>query len=205
MTSFVRTLASYLYTYIDNQGQCVYCGEPEECTDHFVPVSKFKEEIFHDGFFVLPSCTECNQIAWAHKFRTVHERQAFIHYKIKKKYAKLLRMPNWTEHEIGEMGCNAQTMIRVNLEKRNWVRERLQWTLERNFAHVFVAAVLSESGASGRDFAKTSAERRRIRKKGQKHYPFIGEKKEVNREFALNLVREFGEVEALKVLKEVKK
>lgn len=199
-------LAGDFYSSVDNNGVCVYCGDPATCLDHFVPISKVYHENSDYGLFLLPACTECNCMASAGLFETVADKQRDIKGKIKHQYRRLLKMPNWTEQEIGEMGCVMQLKIRADLTKKEWIKSRLSWTMERNFAAAFIAAIRSGLKDSGKGIVENPVGKMHTSKKDEELSlcTEIRREKKLNREFTLAVLREFGAEEGRLILKEVK-
>lgn len=77
--------------------------------------------------WVVPACIECNTLIGASLFATIAERRAFAHTKIRKKYASYLRVPNWSQDDLDEMGPEAQREIIAAVKVRDWVKTRLRW------------------------------------------------------------------------------
>ena len=117
-----RTLENCIEWCNDN-GTCVYCGEPEEHREHVVPR--------HTGLptFVVPACAECNLVAGGNVFPGIIEKQEFIRDRIKKRYGKLLRMPEWDDQEISELKGRLRRHVEGCSIAAKWVKSRLAWEM----------------------------------------------------------------------------
>lgn len=115
---------------------CTYCGLPADSVDHVVPRHLLERadaagldlfRVFRMQRWTVPACRECNSIIGARIFKTLAERRAAAHKGIRKKYAALLRIPDWSEDDLAEMGPRAREDIRHAIRARDGVRERLRW------------------------------------------------------------------------------
>lgn len=103
---------------------CVYCGEVAEEVEHVVPRCS--------GFltWTVPACGECNRIASGNVFESFADKRAFIKSGISMRHAKVLRMPEWDEEEIREMGPTLQKDIRRHKRAREIVLQRMRFEVE---------------------------------------------------------------------------
>jgi hypothetical protein len=120
--------------YVDHV--CVYCGVIADTVDHVVPkwllnraegMNLDLSKLFRLKRWEVPACRECNSSLGNRIFPTLAERRKAVKQGIRRRYRKILRVPNWTEEELAEMGPNAQREIRRAIAQRDWVRERLAW------------------------------------------------------------------------------
>jgi hypothetical protein len=114
-------------------------------TDHFVPLSVVQMlagcgEIV-TGKFLLPSCGECNAIASDNPFRTVAAKRRFIHAKLRKKYRRVLAMPDWSEDEREELGWTLRTSVDAGMAQKNVLEQRLAWRNTSNSTFVDIAKI----------------------------------------------------------------
>lgn len=148
---------------------CVYCGEIADTIDHVVPrhllerageIGLDLSEIFRFRDWVLPACRECNGFIGSRVFKTLVERRACAHATIRRKYAAYLRIPDWDEEELAEMGRIAQHDIRFGLAVRDRTRSRLAWTGTRDVDLLPVYGLIRRvyAAPSGADSEKTSNE-----------------------------------------------
>ncbi len=114
-----------------NVKPCVYCGEPANSRDHFIPRA-FKKRIEDLGWakkgnVIVPACIECNSTAGANVFRTLTEKRRFIHDQYRTKYRKLLEAPWWTVDEISELGTSLRSHVQRSQYAKDLMRDRLRW------------------------------------------------------------------------------
>lgn len=108
--------------------QCVYCGMTADTGDHFPPKS-----LIATGW-ILPACRECNCFAgtvWSRDFRA---RCNHVKLRIREKYQKVLETPEWSDHEIKQLGRNLKSKVKPWRELRSLVQERLAWNVEAYLA-----------------------------------------------------------------------
>jgi hypothetical protein len=131
---------------------CIYCGLRATTVDHFVPLSVVQmlascgESV--TGKFLLPSCGECNQIASDHVFPTVAAKRRFIHAKLRKKYRRVLAMPDWAQDEREELGWSLRTSVDAGMAQKSVLQQRLAW--RNTSASTFVDIAKIRFGLLGR-------------------------------------------------------
>lgn len=114
-------------------GACVYCGRPGTTLDHVTPVSFVAPALaagvrFSDGsLWKVPACPECNSMAGSMVFRSFDTKRSWLHDAIRRKYAKELRVPDWTEEELAELGGKTRREVRVAGRIAELTRQRLNW------------------------------------------------------------------------------
>lgn len=115
-----------LYKRISTNGLCAYCGLYATTLDHFVPVSVAAYVIVNPKDKVLiPSCSECNGLAGSKLFKSVGAKRRYIRQRLRKRYARLLKMPDWADEELEKLGWTLRKSIEVALRQRDQVRQRL--------------------------------------------------------------------------------
>lgn len=116
---------------------CTYCGLPADTIDHTIPQTIVKaagdagvnlSSLTRIRYFTVHACRECNSTLGDRVFPTLEERRAFVKAHIRRKYRGELKMPNWTDEELADVGPIAQIDIRAALQRRDWVRDRLAFT-----------------------------------------------------------------------------
>ncbi len=116
--------------------RCVYCGVPADSVDHLVPQHLLRRagdlnldlsEVMRFSDWTRPCCRECNSMLGGRLHATLAERRADAHRGIRKKYSAYLRIPNWDEDELAELGPMAAIDVRNALKMRDWVRYRLAY------------------------------------------------------------------------------
>jgi hypothetical protein len=116
---------------------CAYCGSVATSLDHVVP-RHFLERMVDSGInhpllrngrvLVVPSCRECNVGLGGQFFRTFAERREWVHRWLRKRYRRLIEMPEWTEAQLAQMGPVMRQHIRSSQRKRDIILERLAWS-----------------------------------------------------------------------------
>ncbi len=158
--SAVRRFHS-IYSLIQNERICVYCGIRATTIDHFVPLSivAILSDVLDvsSGRFLVPACGECNGLASNKIFPTVAAKRRYIQARLRYKYRRLLAGPHWTEQKLEEMGPLLSSAILAAEVKCRWVEERLQWRNTHNRAAVELAAIRLRLGAFGSNSARTNA------------------------------------------------
>ena len=198
---------SGLYRYLPNDRMCVYCGEPEECQDHFLPISVAccLDDTFDmsSGKYLLPSCIDCNKIAGAKIFDTVNDKMNYIHDRICAAETEL------SDDELNEFGYTLRTAV-INLEQRNKRnRRRRQWALKNN-VNAEIAEINFCPVARGKSFVVGNVSSNGMERGGESSSPMqdrnLGStlklRNRVDREFFANLKREFGEEVAVKMMRD---
>ncbi len=99
---------------------CVYCGEHATDREHVVPKSL-------GGSWTVPSCRECNSLIGASLQPSLSERRKVIARKVKARYRKVLRVPEWDREEVSELGPILRLAIAEMNEARLIVLERLEF------------------------------------------------------------------------------
>ncbi len=116
---------------------CTYCGVPAETIDHTIPKCVVKaagdaginlSSLSRIRYLTVHACGECNSALGSRIFPTLSERRDAAKAHIRRKYACYLKMPNWTEDELADMGPIAQHDIRLGLARKEWAKARLAWT-----------------------------------------------------------------------------
>lgn len=110
---------------------CIYCGMPASSVDHIPPQSMRMQlgavELAAIHEQEVPACRECNSALGARPLLTVTERRAYVKDWLRRHYASYLRIPEWCESDLLQLGAGLQGMIRRNIAVRDDVRKRLRW------------------------------------------------------------------------------
>lgn len=164
--------AHTLFTSLDNEGFCVYCGLPAKCNDHFLPLSVASDTLgiidLHKGRFILPACLECNAIASNKVFPTVVAKRRYIHSRLEEKHSALLDSPEWTEEELSELKGWLHKKIRHDMAKRAQLLERLKCRKQDNPNSANIAKVRSRLGKQTSYSAGLNVSRLGISVRGQR-------------------------------------
>jgi len=116
---------------------CYYCGAAANTIDHVVPKSTIRmyydldpdllEDLLRGRKLEVRCCHECNVLLGATIQDTLADRKKLLKSKLKKRYAKLLKSPDWEEEEISAMGEHMQQHIREGIKKKEYIKERIVW------------------------------------------------------------------------------
>lgn len=119
---------------------CTYCGDVADCFDHVVPFSRsnfnrrkriFKISKKEMRSLCVPSCTECNSLLGNKEFLTVGRRASYLHKKYKKRYSKLLSLPDWDAEEIEELEYTMRDIILKDITAKREIKKRIYLCKER--------------------------------------------------------------------------
>jgi hypothetical protein len=100
---------------------CTYCGDNAEEFDHFPP-----RAVTNYGLLV-PCCRECNShISTLYAF-SFKDRSLLAKDKIRKKYSKLLRIPEWDEEELNDMAPHMRDSVLDGQRIQEIIKQRLAW------------------------------------------------------------------------------
>jgi hypothetical protein len=120
---------------------CTYCGVVCDSWDHVVPQHLLKRAgdlkldlsgLYRMKRWIVPSCRECNSAIGGKLTKTLQDRRVIAKKHIRKKYAAYLRIPDWSDEELEEMGPDAHSDILAAIRIRDYTRERLDWTNPRH-------------------------------------------------------------------------
>jgi hypothetical protein len=103
----------------DEARYCVYCGDWYECTDHRVPVDWPGDNRSYAAGDIVTACRECSLLLSHFPKETLSSRAEYLVGAYKKRAAKWLRVPPWSEQELEELGYGMQTQIRRALVARS--------------------------------------------------------------------------------------
>jgi len=118
---------------------CTYCGLPADTVDHVIPQSLRYMLQEHGGWRdhygritdKVPACKECNSMAGSEVFPSLTAKRRYVHARIAKKYASVLRTANWTAAELDEMGPMMFGYVLASQELAAITRARLRWPAKR--------------------------------------------------------------------------
>lgn len=111
---------------------CVYCGAAGTTVDH-VPPQSARSRILEFGlvarypFQEVRACGECNSVLGARGLWTLTERRRFIKQALRRRYADVLRIPDWTDTELAQLSNGLRGYVLSGLYVREFVRERVAY------------------------------------------------------------------------------
>ena len=77
---------------------------------------------------LVPSCAQCNLLAGAaFDWTDVAGKRRYIQRALYRKYAKLLKTPEWEDDEIEELGRTLGSKVRANQANKARIRQRVLW------------------------------------------------------------------------------
>jgi len=118
---------------------CHYCGLPADSTDHVVPQSLLRairdsgdERLLREVSerrrkMTVTACRECNSLASAKYDDTLADRKRRVQLALRRKYKRVLAMPDWSHHELADMSELMQAWIIAGLLERDELRSRVSW------------------------------------------------------------------------------
>jgi hypothetical protein len=98
---------------------CVYCGDWFQCRDHYIPRDWSGYHRSYAAGDVVPCCIECNILISNRAIFNVLDRAKYLISAYERKASKWLRIPPWSEKELGDMGYNMRNKIRIALMLRS--------------------------------------------------------------------------------------
>lgn len=111
---------------------CHYCGCPGGTIDHVPPQSarpiilKFGLEKQHP-FVEVHACSECNSLLGNRALWKLSQRKKFIRRALRRRYKRLLNLPNWTPEQLNELGHTLKSYVQAGLLAKIILKERISW------------------------------------------------------------------------------
>ena len=107
-------------------GVCIYCGCPGWQKDHLMP-RPWTGDAERRHVLTVPACGECNGMIGDAPIFTITERRARAHTSIRRKYRRILEMPEWPVQERARLGHTLRQSIEKGVKQRAMVHARLEW------------------------------------------------------------------------------
>lgn len=123
----------------DEPGRCYYCGDIASTVDHVVPQSMLRtlRDLGDEAVtavlvrfgrrLTVPACRECNLVLSNSYQDTLAKRKAECKKRLRRRYKKLLRMPDWTDTELARLDGWMQDYVIRSLVHRDIIRRRLAY------------------------------------------------------------------------------
>jgi hypothetical protein len=109
---------------------CSYCGAVATTIDH-VPPRSMRAQLVDLGIqfdaVEIPACRECNGLLGAKPFLTLTARKAYIKRRLRRQYAELLKIPDWSDADLAQVSPAMRGYILNGILLRDFIRERLKW------------------------------------------------------------------------------
>tara|TARA_Y100000590_G_C15537996_1_gene945807 strand:- start:41 stop:661 length:621 start_codon:yes stop_codon:yes gene_type:complete len=115
---------------------CFYCGLPADTVDHVPPLNcvlNLRAEYENLNYLRVPSCGECNRLGSDEPHIEPFERKDFIQAKIREKYKKYLKAPDWEEEEIEEMGFSLRGSIEAMMALKYLIAYRITYATNKKY------------------------------------------------------------------------
>jgi hypothetical protein len=97
---------------------CVYCGDWYECRDHPVPVSYSDVYRTYRRGETVPACVMCNNLLGAHIFSSMNDRSEFLLGRYERRFAKIMRFPEWASSEIDDLDWGLRCLILMKMHAK---------------------------------------------------------------------------------------
>lgn len=102
--------------------------------DHFLPLN-FSSIMLEIGIdrssskLLVPACGECNFLAGTKVFASLGAKRRWLHLRLKRRYAKILKLPDWSKTELNDLSLRLQESIRAGLKLRDLTHKRIKWRI----------------------------------------------------------------------------
>lgn len=110
---------------------CAYCGENAATIDHIPPQSMrvaLRETGNYTGFWgSVYSCLWCNSTLQDNRLLTITERSNYIKARLRVKFKRLLKSPEWEKASLVELGDTLRGYLAEYKEKKRILSNRLNW------------------------------------------------------------------------------
>ena len=110
---------------------CAYCQESAYTLDHVIPhtyvAKNSKQPRTYSKSEVVPCCKECNNLLGSNLYFTIAERAGYLYTTYKKRYKKLLSMPEWDEDDIEELKNKLKKYVKASLKEKKRVQIRIDY------------------------------------------------------------------------------
>lgn len=116
-----KTALKDVIAICEASNSCFYCGERATQDEHVVA------QVYDVETWTVRSCWECNALAGQEPFATITHKHEYIRDRRRLRYAKLLKMPEWTEDDLDEMGTNLRNTIIAYQRARDVVKTQIDW------------------------------------------------------------------------------
>lgn len=107
-------------------GVCIYCGDVAQSRDHIIPTS-FTGVERRNSVLTVPACIQCNSAIGDTPVYAIDMRRAVAQGFLKRKYARVLKRPDYTPEEVAEFEGALRRAVILGLEEKRHVLERLAW------------------------------------------------------------------------------
>lgn len=117
--------------------KCFYCGSDADSLDHVIPWSfysnKRRKNAGKAPGFRVGACRECNGLLGSSFYPSMFDRCKSVNSKLRAKYKKLFKTPEWDEEELQEVSAKLRQSIRATLTKKREISKRLEFQNTKDF------------------------------------------------------------------------
>tara|TARA_R110000744_G_C18865641_1_gene504561 strand:- start:35 stop:445 length:411 start_codon:yes stop_codon:yes gene_type:complete len=110
---------------------CTYCKDIADTLDHVIPHSyvatNSKQIRTYNKNEVVPCCRECNSLLGSKLYFTIAERADYLYTTYKKRYKKLLSIPEWDENDLKEIKNNLKKYIEASIKEKKIIQIRIDY------------------------------------------------------------------------------
>lgn len=78
-------------------------------------------------FIEVDACRECNNLLNTRDLWTIAARKKFIRRILRIRYRRLLKLPDWTDEQLKELGRNLRSYIKASIIAKQVLLERLRF------------------------------------------------------------------------------
>jgi len=119
-----------------SQNVCYYCGAKADSIDHIIPYSTLRKLVALDDKAITKqmisrrvlkvwACRECNSMLKDSLQESLPERKACLKKRLRRRYKRVLALPDWTPDEIEELGYNMRVYVTSSQRFREYIRLRV--------------------------------------------------------------------------------
>lgn len=125
----------WMYEFSAPYGEytCVYCGEVADTVDHAPALWAVHARLsvtgatHINGCRKFPACRECNGTLGACVESAMTDRRRICHKRLRRRYARILAIPQWDEADLLELKPTLQQVVRVGINQRERMKLRLRF------------------------------------------------------------------------------
>lgn len=111
---------------------CYYCGDIADSLDH-VPPRAIRKALLDSGVITdydikdVTACRDCNSRIGADAPFNLTDRKRLVKERLRKKYAKLLKAPDWSDSELEHVGQTLKSSILALQCQKVRIQQRLSF------------------------------------------------------------------------------
>jgi len=129
----IESVARALDIPLDDIDLCYYCGVMSTSDDHTVPRDFLRllngtvelQKFTSHKRLIVPSCKECNCLFGSLVFDTLKDKKRWMKDRLRRRYKKILGLPDWTNDELAECEPTLRKHIIIGLHKKDLIEKRI--------------------------------------------------------------------------------